>query len=150
MDGQLLLFPDMSVKIKIANKECVDITDIDVRFTGGKEMHRKSNLMVDKLKALPKGRYFCFKEGKNGFPYVQNIKTGKILSINFSRNQYPCVSVGGVAIACHRLFALAFIENDDPSNKLEVDHIDEDKVNYRLPNLNWMTCSRHSRKSRRK
>ena len=37
----------------------------------------------------------------------------------------------------HRIVALAFIPN--PDNKLEVNHIDENKENNSVPNLNWMT-----------
>ena len=37
----------------------------------------------------------------------------------------------------HRLVAQAFIPN--PENKAEINHIDEDKTNNMLSNLDWMT-----------
>ena len=39
----------------------------------------------------------------------------------------------------HRLVALAFIENDDPNNKILVDHKDNDRLNNNVSNLRWST-----------
>jgi hypothetical protein len=39
----------------------------------------------------------------------------------------------------HRLVAQAFIPNNDPEHKTEVNHINEDKTDNRTCNLNWMT-----------
>ena len=42
-------------------------------------------------------------------------------------------------INCHRLVALAFIENSDPKNKIMVNHKDHNKVNYLPENLEWVS-----------
>lgn len=39
----------------------------------------------------------------------------------------------------HRLVALAFIPNDDVTTKTQVNHIDEDKTNNKISNLEWCT-----------
>ena len=44
----------------------------------------------------------------------------------------------------HRLVALTFIENDDPKNKVYVNHIDGNKQNNCISNLEWNTCKENA------
>ena len=60
-------------------------------------------------------------------------------------------------IRVHRYVAIVFVENDDPENKTDVHHIDGDKNNNHMNNLEWVNKSEHcteagvkSGKSRRK
>ena len=57
------------------------------------------------------------------------------LSINLSRD-------GRIVKArqyVHRLVAEAFVPNDDPINKTEVNHLNEDRSDNRAENLEWTT-----------
>ena len=44
----------------------------------------------------------------------------------------------------HRLVALQWIDNDDPINKVEVDHINKDRSDYHINNLRWVTAHENS------
>lgn len=43
----------------------------------------------------------------------------------------------------HRLVAFTFVPNPDPVNKTDIHHIDEDPLNNRPSNLQWVTKSEH-------
>lgn len=45
----------------------------------------------------------------------------------------------------HYMVADAWLENDDPEYKVEVNHIDGDKTNPRLENVEWVTKSQNQR-----
>lgn len=62
---------------------------------------------------------------------------GVILVNQVMPNGYVRVGLRGKAKYIHRLVAEAFIPN--PSNKPQVNHIDEDKENNTLSNLEWTT-----------
>tara|TARA_R100001440_G_scaffold47590_1_gene67507 strand:- start:864 stop:1583 length:720 start_codon:yes stop_codon:yes gene_type:complete len=44
----------------------------------------------------------------------------------------------------HRIVAECFVPNDDPKNKTVVDHINGNRVDYRVENLRWATLSENS------
>lgn len=46
--------------------------------------------------------------------------------------------------ALHTILAKAFITNDDPENKKVVDHVNRDRADFRLENLEWVTFSENS------
>lgn len=79
---------------------------------------------------------------------VRNNRTGKILKSHVSDNGYLHVTVNPFGefksynIRIHREVAIAFIPN--PSNKPEVNHIDCDKTNPNVRNLEWATSKENA------
>lgn len=82
--------------------------------------------------------------------YVNNngalvLKKGRVLT-PFVAAQYKRVHLAKDSVvknvSIHRLVAIAFVENDNPTEYTEVNHKDEDKLNNRFDNLEW--CNRAS------
>lgn len=55
------------------------------------------------------------------------------LQVNLSKNNRK------TNFLIHRLVALTFIPNDNPQDKTQVNHKDEDKHNNHVDNLEWIT-----------
>lgn len=86
---------------------------------------------------------------KNG---CQAVKKGKILSLTKRKKGYLCVSLSSHGksrvIEVQRLVAMAFIPN--PNNLPCVNHIDENKENNCVENLEWCSYSYNNNYGKRK
>ncbi len=74
---------------------------------------------------------------------VKNNITGRMMKISINEKGYCIVTLfkNGYTkhLRVHRLVAEAFIPNS--GNKIQVDHIDNDKKNNNVNNLRWCSCS---------
>lgn len=82
---------------------------------------------------------------------IRNKTTNKVKKISKGHRGYPVVSLrknGKMYLrTVHILLARTFIAN--PQNKPEVNHIDGNKANYKLENLEWVTRKENDNHARR-
>lgn len=92
------------------------------------------------------GRYAISSSGRVwSYPKGTNSKEGCWMKPDMSRNGYPSVSLmvkgSKVRFLVHRLVAEKFIQKSDES--LQVNHINGDKTDCRVENLEWVTASQN-------
>ena len=107
---------------------------------------RSLDRIVPAACALSKGNQVVnyLRKGKILTDYWSGPKSCRYKSVALSKDDKP------KNFRVHRLVARAFVQN--PNNKPEVNHIDEDKSNNRADNLEWVTRienERHGTKIKR-
>lgn len=91
------------------------------------------------------------------YPHLLISRTGRVWSTTYDKELHPHLTNRGYLrvnlskdktvkrVSVHRLVAEAFIPN--PGNLPAVDHIDGNKLNNSVENLQWITQSDNTRKS---
>lgn len=91
--------------------------------------------MLQEIKDWP--GYYIYSDGR-----VWSEKSKKFLKPQPNSKGYlrVCLSNGSIkkCVAVHRIVAETFIINDDPDNKIEVNHINENITDNRVENLAWI------------
>lgn len=81
------------------------------------------------IRKVSNGTYLKHQYSMDGYHYIRLTDDNGIRSKNF--------------YYIHRLVALMFIHNDNPEIKIEVNHIDGNKDNLHVSNLEWVTPSQN-------
>ena len=79
------------------------------------------------------------------FPYPIRRKGSDKIQSEFIDSQYINTTIKRKRVLKHRLIALQWIDNEDPQNKTQVDHIDRNKLNNHVNNLRWVSHSENMR-----
>lgn len=85
------------------------------------------------------GKFKCSSKGR-----IRQLSNGQILSGSFDSSDYISVDLNNITHKLHRIIATTFIPNDDPLYKIQVNHIDENKTNNCIENLEWVTPKENS------
>lgn len=81
------------------------------------------------------GKYLVSNKGR-----LKNAKNGSLIEGRVAHGYVQVELTNKKAHMVHRIVATTFIPNDDPENKIEVNHInEEEKANNCVENLEWCT-----------
>ena len=81
----------------------------------------------------------------NQEPFMIRKKSNHYVLKESLREGYVRVTLNGKQYTKHRLIALQFLPNDDPENKVDIDHINHNRSDNRLINLRWISKSKNTK-----
>ena len=70
---------------------------------------------------------------------IRRIDTGKINAQSITNSGYYQITIAGRTYPVHRIIAQQFIPNEDPEHLTDVNHINHNKTDNRIENLEWIT-----------
>lgn len=84
----------------------------------------------------------------NEYGDVKSLTYNKIMKQKIDRYGYPCIQLkrddgSSWYTTIHRLVAMTFIHNPDPDNMNQVNHIDGNKLNNHISNLEWCSARKN-------
>lgn len=148
MTEQLDLFPKELERI-YRSGDCYDLSQPLFEMPlldNPNQSQRNVAARIEYLKSLPKERFFIF-ANLDGFPYVYDREKKKKLRTNDTQRVYSTVNINGKAMYIHTLAAMFFMVNDMPDKKTQVDHLNKDKYDYRLKNLQWVSAGENMKRA---
>lgn len=99
-------------------------------------------IQLNTIKGLEELRdYYYIQEDGKLFGYQGREIADVLSSYGYIRNGLS-TEIGPKHFQRHRLVALAFIDN--PENKEQVNHLDENKLNNHVSNLEWATAAENN------
>ena len=105
---------DLFIKeIKTEKIGGLDISAISIKFGNVGQRRIDLNRTSDFLNSVPKGKYLIYPTG----------------------GSHP------LPMYKHRIMGMAYIDNPLPIDNYNVDHINEDKLDYSIDNLRWVSVS---------
>jgi len=143
------------IKREINPEDQVDLSEGAIFFGDAGQRVKDLNRTSEFLTSLTKGKYIVYKtggthrlpayKGREDFPYILNTYSGEILNSSFSRSVYPAFTLQDKGqlktVYAHRVFAMAFVKNNTPALQYNVDHMNEDKLDYAIHNLTWVSTT---------
>ena len=75
---------------------------------------------------------------------VRQIASGRIVKEYIDVDYYK-LRIGSKTEYKHRILAIQFVQNNDPTNKNLVDHVNRNKLDNRIDNLRWVNYSENAR-----
>lgn len=161
---QLDFFIDM--ERREIDTECVDLSTLPCDIEPDTQMKTDIKRAMDLVLLVPKGKLIAYKTGAYHpdiqtypdpvFPYLVNTYTGKQVPVYLTRGVYPSIDVTladtisdrtKVSMMAHKLFAWCFIHNPDQNVNLVVDHMNKDKLDYSIENLEWVSQNENQRRN---
>ncbi|MCU5024501.1 HNH endonuclease [Bacillus cereus] len=88
---------------------------------------------------IPEGRYLIFDNGNIYDRMRMKYKKWYVGGSGYKMYKFKMIDGKNEGVLAHRLVAYNYIPN--PASKPEVNHIDGDKLNCHLSNLEWVTSS---------
>lgn len=133
--NDLLKIDFVPCKSKVINLKCGFLTIIK------KQIHFKNDFFI-----IPGFTRFAINKDST----VISINSGKILKSKINSYGYPYVNVYDPdkgrwrSVSTHILLARTFVHNKDPSSLFFVNHINGNKLDLRIKNLEWVTSVRNN------